>query len=87
MSRGPDILAVARAEALFTSELGTGAHPSRVEATSAIRCALRANGGVRGCVARLADEYGDHPDTAVRRMRWALTLVDDLFAHHAGSRP
>jgi hypothetical protein len=87
MTRQPDILAVARAEALFTSGLGTGAHPSRAEATCAIRGALRTHGGVRGCVERLADEYGDHPDTAVRRMRWALTVVDDLFTHGAGCRP
>ena len=28
--------------------------------------------GVRDCAARVAGEFGDHPDTAVARMSWAL---------------
>jgi hypothetical protein len=27
--------------------------------------------GVRGCIARMAQEFGDHPDAAATRMRWA----------------
>jgi len=32
--------------------------------------------GVRGCVGRMAQELGDHPDTAARRMRWVHDLAD-----------
>jgi hypothetical protein len=28
----------------------------------------------------LAEEYGNHPDTAVARMRWALTTIDTVYA-------
>jgi hypothetical protein len=31
--------------------------------------------GIRGCAARMAREFGDHPDTAARRMRWARELI------------
>jgi hypothetical protein len=30
---------------------------------------------VRGCVARMAQEFGDHPDAAATRMRWARQLA------------
>ena len=36
--------------------------------------------GSRGCAAGVAQEYGDHPDTAVARMRWARRMVEDAFA-------
>jgi hypothetical protein len=26
--------------------------------------------GVRGCAGQMAQEFGDHPDAAARRMRW-----------------
>ena len=31
--------------------------------------------GARGCAAVVAQAYGEHPETAVRRMRWARTAV------------
>ncbi|MFI5896302.1 hypothetical protein ACIA5D_40000 [Actinoplanes sp. NPDC051513] len=74
------MLTAARAEALFTSQLATGSDPSYDAADKAIRLALRAHGGVRGCAADVAAEYGDHPDLAVPRMRWALELIDQLYA-------
>ena len=44
----------------------------------AIAAAVRAF-GARGCAARVAQEYGEHPETAVRRMRWARTAVTGVF--------
>lgn len=47
------------------------------------RASLLANGGVNGCAAAVAGEYGEHLDTAVTRMRWAVGLVtgdDRTFA-------
>jgi len=40
--------------------------------------------GGRGCSARVAQAYGDHPDTAATRMRWARTAVTATFGR---SRP
>ncbi|MBU2664681.1 hypothetical protein KOI35_14350 [Actinoplanes bogorensis] len=73
------MLTVARAEALFTSPLATGSHPSHATAEQAIRHAVRTHGGVRGCAADVAGEYGDHPECAAPRMRWARHVVDELY--------
>jgi hypothetical protein len=78
-----DILTAARAEALFTSRLTTGSQPAYDVADEAIRVAVRARGGVRGCAAEVAMEYGDHPELAVPRMRWARGVVEHLY----GVRP
>jgi hypothetical protein len=34
--------------------------------------------GSRECAARVAKEFGDHPETAVMRMRWAREQVASL---------
>lgn len=62
-----------RAEALFLSDLQPSQHPTPDEVASAIEACLR-RWGTAGCAAAVAVEYGDHPDTALRRMRWALDL-------------
>ena len=31
--------------------------------------------GIRGCVDRMAQEFGEHPDTAAKRMLWARQLI------------
>ncbi|MBG0565819.1 hypothetical protein [Actinoplanes aureus] len=69
----------ARAEALFTSPLATGSRPDHDIVEQAIRAAVRARGGVRGCAADVAAEYGDHPECAVPRMRWARGIVEHLY--------
>jgi hypothetical protein len=74
-----DPLTAARAEALFTSRLATGSQPGYAVVAEAIRVAVRAHGGVRGCAADVATEYGDHPEVAVPRMRWARGVVDQLY--------
>jgi hypothetical protein len=63
------------AEALFVSPLQPSDRPTPDEARAAIRASLRAHHGTRGCAAAFAVEYGDHPDAAAARMRWALGLV------------
>jgi hypothetical protein len=68
----PQLLA-ARAAALFASELPTGARPADVGAT--IASAVHACGGTRGCVAVMAAAYGDYPESAAPRMRWALSVA------------
>ncbi|MFC7484451.1 hypothetical protein ACFQX7_36655 [Luedemannella flava] len=69
-------LTSAYAEALFNSELPTGSTPTRAEAATAIRRAIAEFGGVRACASVMASEYGDHPETAIRRMRWALAVAE-----------
>lgn len=35
--------------------------------------------GSRRCAARVAQEFGDRPELAVARMRWARQEVDEVF--------
>ncbi|GID27613.1 hypothetical protein [Paractinoplanes brasiliensis] len=79
MTATTSMLTAARAEALFTSHLPTGSKPSPVAVEQAIRHAVRTRGGVRGCAADVAGEYGDHPECAAPRMRWARQVVEDLY--------
>ena len=34
--------------------------------------------GVGGCEGRMAQEFGDHPEAAVDRMRWVRRLVREM---------
>ena len=68
----------ARADALFASALQRSDQPSAVQVKQAIAAATRAFGDL-GCAARVAQEYGEHPETAARRMRWARTAVAGVF--------
>jgi hypothetical protein len=43
---------------------------------NAIAAAVREFGG-QGCAEQVAQEFGDHPETAVVRMRWARALADE----------
>jgi len=61
-------ISTARADALFVSALQRSEEPSAAQVQLAIAAAIRAF-GARGCAARVAQEYGEHPETAVPRMR------------------
>jgi len=71
------------AEALFASHLQPSDHATPSQINAAIGASLRAHHGARGCAAACAAEYGDHPETAVARMRWALAAVRSLHTTHA----
>jgi hypothetical protein len=71
-----------RCEALFASELQRSDDPTAEAVSEAIRDTVRQL-GVRGCAGRVAEEFGDHPETAAARMRWARQLV----AHAPAPRP
>jgi hypothetical protein len=64
-----------RAEALFVSNLQPSDHPDADDVARAIRTSLRTFGGVVGCAQAFAAEYGEHPEIAADRMRWALAVV------------
>ena len=64
----------ARCQALFCSWLQPSDTPTADVVATAISRAVQ-HFGIRGCVARTAQEFGDHPDTAARRMRWVRHLI------------
>jgi len=64
----------ARADALFVSPLQRSDEPSPAPVHQAIAAAVAAF-GIRGCVARVAQAYGEYPETAALRMRWARAAV------------
>ena len=63
-----------RTDALFASVLQRSDEPSPGQVRQAIAAAVAAYGG-SGCAARVAQAFGEHPETAVTRMRWARTMV------------
>ena len=67
-------VSAARADALFASPLQRSDEPSARQVQQAIATAI-ATYGARGCAARVAQDYGEHPETALTRMRWALTAA------------
>jgi len=67
-----------RAEALFVSALQPSGSPSPDQVRRAVVTTLRRL-GVRGCAAQVAGEFGDHPDTAVARMSWALATITAIY--------
>ena len=67
-------ISAARADALFASALQRSDEPSAAQVRQAIAAAVRAF-GTRGCAARVAEAYGEYPETAVLRMRWARAMV------------
>jgi hypothetical protein len=34
--------------------------------------------GIHGCLSRMAQEFGDHPDAAAARMRWICQLTAQM---------
>jgi hypothetical protein len=76
MPSAPNDLSIsaARADALFASPLQRSDEPSTRQVRQAITTAIAAY-GVRGCAARVAQDYGEHPETALTRMRWARQLA------------
>jgi hypothetical protein len=67
------------ADAVFASVLQRSDDPSAGQVRKAIATAMRAYGGL-GCLQRVAQEFGDHPEAAVDRMRWARAVAGELFA-------
>jgi hypothetical protein len=74
----PGLLETVRAEALFASALQSSGSPSPDQVRRAVATTLRRR-GVGGCAAQMAGEFGDHPDTAVARMSWALATIRTVY--------
>ena len=67
-----------RAEALFVSTLQCSEVPAAEQVRRAVATTLRQR-GIRGCAAQVAGEFGDHPETAVTRMRWAIETIRSAY--------
>jgi hypothetical protein len=66
------------AEALFVSDLQPSQCPSRGAVEEAVT-AMILRYGSDGCAAGVAAEFGDHPEAAVRRMRWVRGVLRDTL--------
>ena len=66
-------------EALFVSHVQRSQQPT----PELIRAAVSATVdrlGETGCAALVAQEFGEHPDCALGRMRWARHAARDAFS-------
>ena len=72
------------ADALFVSALQRSDDPSAGQIRQAIAAAIGAF-DYSGCVGRVAQEFGDHPETAAARMRWARTMAAEVIGHPAAA--
>ena len=76
----PNHLDAARAYALFASDLSSHCCPNEVAVAAAIRTAIAAYGGIRGCAGEVGAAYGEHPETAAPRMRWARHVIMAIYS-------
>jgi hypothetical protein len=83
MTAGTTVLTNARAEALFASDMSAWSQCTRADVEAAIRQAVRRYGGIRGCLEQVAAAYGDRPETAAPRMRWARRSVSAAYGRVA----
>lgn len=58
-------------EGLFLSDLQASQMVTPHQARMASLRTLRIRGGKGACAEAVASEFGEHPETAVARMRWA----------------
>jgi hypothetical protein len=72
----------ARCAALFASGLQRSDAPTSEAVAEAVGRAIR-QFGVRGCAGRMAEEFGDHPEAAMDRMRWVRRLVAETSGRSA----
>jgi hypothetical protein len=69
----------ARRVALFASGLQRSDAPTDAMAAEAITATIRRL-SLHGCLDRMAQEFGDHPDAAAARMRWICQLTAQMPA-------
>jgi hypothetical protein len=71
-----------RCAAIFASGLQRSDAPTGAAVAEAVRRTVR-QFGVRGCLGRMAQEFGDHPEAAMERMRWVRQLTGEMPAEDA----
>ena len=75
-----------RADALFVSTVQRSDLPSTGQVRQAVAAAVRQFGG-RGCLGLVAQEFGEHPELAAARMRWALRVAAGAFGERGAAAP
>jgi len=68
------------AAAVFVSGLQRRDEPTSGQIQQAVAAVIGAFGS-SGCAGLVAQEFGDHPETAVFRMRWARGVAREAFAN------
>lgn len=68
------------AEVLFASVLQESEHPSPTTVRTTVERLLARDHGREDCLAYVATEAGDHPETYVHRMQWALHTIEEAYA-------
>ena len=63
-----------RCDALFASDLQRSWNSTAETIRAAVTDAV-GRLGADGCAGRVAEEFGEHPDCAIGRMRWARAAV------------
>jgi len=66
------------ADALFASALQRLDRPNAGQVQRAVAATVSVFGPL-GCAERVAQEFGDHPEAAAARMRWARTLAAEVI--------
>lgn len=66
------------ADALFVSVLQGCDEPSAGQVPQAVARTVTVFGPL-GCAELVAQEFGDHPETAITRMRWARQAAGEAF--------
>ncbi len=69
----------ARCAAVFASGLQRSDAPSPAAVAEVISRTVRRL-GIAGCASQMAQEFGDHPEAAVSRMRWIRQLISQTPA-------
>jgi hypothetical protein len=69
---------------LFASALQQSDAPTATTAAEAATATVR-RFGIQGCVNRMAQEFGDHPDQAAERMRWICQLTAQVSTAAGGA--
>jgi hypothetical protein len=72
------------ADAVFVSALQRSDELGLGQVRQAIAAAIGAF-GYSGCAERVAQEFGDHPETAIVRMRWARAVAFEAFSQPAAA--
>ena len=73
------------AEALFVSDLQPSDCPSRKTLEDTVTAMILRHGS-DGCAAGVAEEFGDHPEMAVRRMCWVRTKMRGMTVSQRARR-
>jgi hypothetical protein len=67
-----------RIEALFASDLQSSQQPTAELVRATVRRTVDLLGEAR-CAEVVAEEFGEHPDCALGRMRWARNAIQAAF--------